>query len=131
MSTFKLEIVTPTRILDEGAVSYVRCPGMDGSFGVMKDHTSAIIALDVGEIKITREKREFFLATGGGVADIQGDKVLLLVESAENAEEIDISRAEKAAQKAKERLKEHSGIDINRALAALSRALNRLKVAKR
>ncbi len=131
MSTFKLEIVTPTRILDEGKITYVRCPGLDGSFGVMTNHASAIIAMDVGEIKITRENQDYYIATGGGFADIQGDTVLLLVESAEEANEINIARAESAVERAKERLKQNKGIDEKRAMMAISRALNRMKVAKR
>lgn len=131
MSTFKLEIVTPTRFLDEGQVSYIRCPGLDGLFGIMNNHASAIIAMDVGEIKITRENQKHYLATGSGYADIQGDHVLLLVESAEDAGEIDIARAEAAAERARNRIKQKAGVDVTRAMAALTRASNRMKVARR
>ncbi len=131
MSTFTLEIVTPTSSIDQGDVHYIRCPGLDGSFGVLKDHASAIVALDIGEIKIVKDNGEQFLATGGGYADIQGDSVLLLVESAETANTIDKSRAEAAAERARERLHQKSGIDEQRARAALLRAVNRLKVAQR
>jgi len=79
MSEFQLEIVTPIRQLDQGQVSYVRCSGLDGSFGVMANHREGIIALSVGEIKVTREGTDEFLATSGGFAEIMKDKGNLLV----------------------------------------------------
>ncbi len=132
MGNLQLEIVTPTRYLDEGDITYVRCPGLDGSFGVMANHAPAVMALSIGEIKVVRDNKEVeYLATGGGYAEISADKVLLLVESAERNDEIDTARAEKAAERAKRRLQKKSGIDVNRARSALLRSLNRLKVAQR
>jgi F-type H+-transporting ATPase subunit epsilon len=93
MSPFQLEIVTPTKLLDEGQVEYVRCPGLDGSFGVMAYHREAIIALGVGEIKVTQNGKDHFLATSGGFAEITREKVELLLETYERTEEIDTSRA--------------------------------------
>ena len=63
MGIFQLEIVTPIKIFDEGQVEYVRCPGLDGSFGVLANHREAIIALGVGEIKVTKNGKDHFLAT--------------------------------------------------------------------
>ena len=57
MSTFSLELVTPTKVLDEGQVEHIRCPGLDGYFGVMANHRDAIIALGIGEVKVTQNKR--------------------------------------------------------------------------
>lgn len=132
MGNLQVEIVTPTRFLDEGSVTYVRCPGLDGSFGVMVNHAPAVIALSIGEIKLIRNSNEEeFLATGGGYAEISGDKVLLLVESAERHTEIDKERARLAAERAKQRLQKKTGVDINRARSALLRSMNRLKVAQR
>ena len=89
MSSFQLEIVTPTKVLDEGQVEYLRCQGLDGSFGVMANHREAIIALGVGEIKVTQNGKEHFLATSGGFIEITKEKVELLLETYELAEEID------------------------------------------
>ena len=61
MTNFKLEIVTPTEINKIENVSYVRCPGSDGSFGIMKGHRDAVIALGVGEIKITETGKDFIM----------------------------------------------------------------------
>ncbi|MBL7014385.1 MAG: ATP synthase F1 subunit epsilon [Candidatus Marinimicrobia bacterium] len=132
MNYFNLEIVTPTRIIDEGEVSYVRCPGLDGSFGVMKNHREGIIALGVGEIKVDRNGKEEWMATSGGFVEITHEKVQMLLESIEKSEEIDTNRAEDALKRAKKR---KSKIDVNmddaRMDASLMRAINRLKVAKR
>jgi F-type H+-transporting ATPase subunit epsilon len=130
MSPFQLEIVTPTKLLDEGQVEYVRCPGLDGSFGVMASHREAIIALGVGEIKVTQNGKDHFLATSGGFAEITREKVELLLETYERTDEIDTSRAENALQRAEERIKA-KGMDTIRNKAALERAVNRLRVSKR
>ena len=130
MSPFQLEIVTPTKLLDEGQVEYVRCPGLDGSFGVMAFHREAIIALGVGEIKVTQNGKDHFLATSGGFAEITREKVELLLETYERTEEIDTSRAENALQRAEERIKA-KGMDTISNKAALERAVNRLRVSKR
>ena len=130
MSPFQLEIVTPTKLLDEGQVEYVRCPGLDGSFGVMASHREAIIALGVGEIKVTQNGKDHFLATSGGFAEITREKVELLLETYERTEEIDTSRAENALKRAEERIKARE-TDTIRNKAALERAENRLRVSKR
>ena len=130
MGVFQLEIVTPIKIFDEGQVEYVRCPGLDGSFGVMANHREAIIALGVGEIKVTKNGKNHFLATSGGFAEITKEKVELLLESYEQAEEIDTSRAEAALKRAEER-KLSEEIDSTRNDASLQRAVNRIKVSKR
>lgn len=130
MGIFQLEIVTPIKIFDEGQVEYVRCPGLDGSFGVLANHREAIIALGVGEIKVTKNGKDHFLATSGGFAEITKEKVELLLESYEQAEEIDTSRAEAALKRAEER-KLSEEIDSTRNDASLQRAVNRIKVSKR
>ena len=130
MGVFQLEIVTPIKIFDEGQVEYVRCPGLDGSFGVMANHREAIIALGVGEIKVTKNGKDHFLATSGGFAEITKEKVELLLESYEQAEEIDTSRADAALKRAEER-KLSEEIDSTRNDASLQRAVNRIKVSTR
>ena len=131
MSVFTLEIVTPTRILEAGEVSYVRCPGTDGSFGVMSGHREAVIGLDVGEIKVTQGGKDSFYATSGGFAEITKEKVQLLVETVEKADEIDSNRAEASLTRAKGLVSKRDGSDSKRAEAALFRAVNRLRVLKR
>ena len=132
MSTFKFEIVTPTRILDKGQVNYVRCSGMDGSFGVMANHLEGIIALSIGEIKVTIDGKEEYLATSGGYTEITDEKMQLLVESVEGSDEIDTDRAKRSLERAQVRKEKHSPeIDGARVEVSLYRALNRLRVARR
>ena len=130
MSTFQLEIVTPTKTLDQGDVSYVRCPGTKGLFGVMGGHTEAIFALAVGEIKVRKDGNTSYLSTSGGYAEVTREKVSLLLETVEEARKIDASRAQEASERAKARLSKKEGDEV-RTRAALSRAENRLKVSSR
>lgn len=128
MSTFQLEIVTPTKTLDQGDVSYIRCPGTEGLFGVMAGHTDALFALAVGEIKVTKDGNNSYLATSGGYAEVARERVQLLLETVEEAQVIDTARAQQAYDKAKKRLSSDEGDEV-RTKAALSRAANRLKIS--
>ena len=132
MNMFNLEIVTPIRALDEGQVGYVRCPGIDGSFGIMANHQEGIFALTVGEIKLTRDGQDEFLATGGGFAEVMEHTVKLLVESVEKSSEIDEKRADKSLDRARSRKSEQDPeLTEVRIEASLTRAVNRLRVSKR
>ena len=133
MSTFNLDVVTPTRNLEEMVVSYVRCPGLDGSFGVMANHQEGIFSLDIGEIMIKTKSETKYLSTSGGFAEIVNDGVTILVETVESASDIDIPRAEAALQRARDRKSssDNENLDQVRLESALSRALNRLQVAKK
>ena len=103
MGVFSVEIVTPIKVFNEDTVKYLRCPGIDGSFGVMKKHRNGIIALDIGELKIeTRNGTEWY-ATSGGFVEITDEKVELLLESIEKSNEIDVKRASEALERAKQR----------------------------
>ena len=130
MSTFQLEILTPTKTLDQGDVSYVRCPGTKGLFGVMGGHTEAIFALAVGEIKVRKDGNTSYLSTSGGYAEVTREKVQLLLETVEEAQGIDASRAQEASDRAKARLLKKEGDEV-RARESLFRAVNRLKVSSR
>ena len=132
MATYNLEIVTPIREVKLEEVSYLRCPGLDGSFGVMSNHREGIFALSVGEIKVSQNGKSEYYATGGGFAEIINDSVKLLVESLEKSNEIDSNRANDSLKRAQQRKTEpNSGINDTRVEASLIRALNRLRVSKR
>ena len=103
MSTFRLELVTPTKVLDEGQVEHIRCPGLDGYFGVMANHRDAIIALGTGEVKVTQNKKDHYLAVSGGFAEITKETVELLLETFERVEEIDAARGKSSLQRAQDR----------------------------
>ncbi|NQV40923.1 MAG: ATP synthase F1 subunit epsilon [Candidatus Marinimicrobia bacterium] len=130
---FHLEIITPTKVYDEGDVDYVRAPGVDGAFGVLAGHTESIMALTIGEIKVVKGSVEKLYASTKGFAEITDKGVQLLVESAEPKGDIDLHRAQEAYDRAKEHLsrKQEEMEDQVRALRALERSMNRLKVAEK
>ena len=133
METFSVEIVTPIKILNQDRVSYIRCPGIDGSFGIMANHQDGVFSLDIGEIMIQSESDTKFYSISGGFAEINENEVCLLVETIELSSDIDISRAESALQRANERKTKRNEEDLDevRMESSLSRALNRLRVANR
>ena len=132
MGVFAVEIVTPIKVLNEDTVEYLRCPGIDGSFGVMKKHRNGIIALDIGELKIENKNGTEWYATSGGFVEITDNKVELLLESIEKSNEIDVKRASQALERAKQRrANTKKDVDDVRLEASLSRAINRLSVAKK
>jgi len=129
-NTFQLEIITPTQIFSEGQVNYVRAESPDGKFGIMSHHTAATIALGIGEVKVVKNGKEYFYATTGGFADVQPESVLLLLETAELASDIDVDRAETAKERAQNRLHDKN-MDKARSRTAIAKAENRLKVSRR
>ena len=101
MSIFQLDIITPTSIKSFSNVAYLRMPGLDGLIGVQSKHANSIIALDVGEIKITINGKDQYFATSGGFSDIKKESVQLLLETVESVDNIDKERAENALNRAK------------------------------
>ena len=130
--TFKLEIVTPERVvLKQDAASLV-VPGARGSLGILADHAPLMAELTIGEVRVRgADGRETRLAVSGGFVEIAKNTVRVLADTAERAEDIDIARAETAKKRAEERLRSRArDIDLARAEAALKRALARLRVAR-
>lgn len=129
--SFHLEIRTPEKLIYEGDVTSVQAPGVEGNFQILAGHIPFLTALDVGEIRI-RESSDTpqLMATTGGVFEVLRTGVTALVETAEWASEIDVSRAEQARDRAQAQLAANTA-DLNRprAEAALARAKNRIKVA--
>ena len=130
--TFKLDIVTPERVVLEQDAASVVVPGSEGSLGILANHAPLMAELMVGEVQIRNaDGVETRLATSGGFMEVASNTVRILAETAEKPEEIDVHRAEQAAARAKERLSSRDqGIDIARAEVALKRAINRLRVAR-
>ena len=130
MSTFHLDIITPTSIETFKDVSYIRAPGLDGLLGIQANHANAIIALCVGEIKIDIDGKTLYFSTSGGYTDIQSKGVQLLLETIEEASMVNQNRATHALDRAKKRIKEQSAIDLDRANKSVQRAQNRIRIAK-
>ena len=127
---FHLDIITPNGTFSIGKVQYLRAPSIDGLFGVLANHIPSIIAVGVGEIKITIDGDEHLYATSGGYADIKKESVSLVLETAEEASSIDIKRSEEAINRAKKHLKDSSH-DLDRARESIEHAKIRISVAKK
>lgn len=128
---FKLEIITPQRAMYEGEVTTVRAPGVVAPFAVLAKHTPFLSLLEVGEIIFRETDTPQYMFISGGVLEVLRTGVTVLLETAEWANEIDIERAQRARERAQQRLLQpHPDTDVQRAEAALARALNRLKVAQ-
>lgn len=128
----KLEIVTPERLVEKDAVEEVQIPGKNGYLGILPGHAPLITELGVGEIIYRMDRLTRRIAVAWGFAEVLPDKVTILAETAERAEDIDVERARRAKQRAEERLRSASAdVDYERALVALERANSRLDVAER
>jgi F-type H+-transporting ATPase subunit epsilon len=130
--TLHLEIRTPQQLIYEGEVTSVRAPGELGSFEILAGHIPFLTMLDIGEIRIRESGTSQSITTSGGVFEVLRTGVTVLADTAEWASEIDVERAEGARQRAMEQLESRdSNINAGQAEAALARASNRLRVARR
>jgi len=130
----KLQIVTPHRIVVQEDVTEVIAPGSEGYFGVLPGHLPFLTTLKAGYLTYWQAGTAHRLAVSNGFAEVRNDAVSILADTAERAEEIDVTRAERSRARAEERLKEWAAgkeqIDFARAEAALRRALARLEAAR-
>ena len=133
-TTFQLDIVTPSKVEWSGMVNMVIVPGTAGEFGILPGHAAIVSSIETGMItvKIEGREKEVHIATRGGFTEVLDNKMVVLAETAELPEEIDVERAERALRRAEERLANHGthNIDYIRAEAALKRALLRLRLSK-
>jgi F-type H+-transporting ATPase subunit epsilon len=129
--TFQLEIVTPEKLLVNEAVEEAQIPGQTGYLGILPGHAPLITELGVGTITYRVQGDTRTLAVAWGFAEVLQEKVTILAEAAERPEEIDVTRAQKAKERAEQRLKSSDPqVDFERAEDALQRAETRLKVAR-
>lgn len=130
MKSFKLEIVTPSKLAYNAEIVSITVPGTLGEFQVLYNHAPIVSNFEIGKIKIQSTENEvIYFATGGGVIEVLKNKVVVLAQSLERSDEIDTDRAHQAIERAKQRLEQKNQIDVARAEAALTRGLNRLKVS--
>jgi F-type H+-transporting ATPase subunit epsilon len=128
----QLQIVSADRLLVEDQVDEVEVPAADGYLGVLPGHTPLLALLQVGELWYRKGQEKFYLSIAFGFVEVQPDRVTILAEIAEKAEEIDPARAEAAKKRAEERLtKPLVDMDFERARIAMMKALVRLQVASR
>jgi len=128
-----LEIITPERVVVSDEADMVEARGALGEFGVLPGHIQYLTTIEIGEVRYTKGGVTKHLATSGGFAEVVEDKVTLLVDTAEFAEEIDVARAKRALERAEAALKEISQEEEEYAgeEAALARAGARISAASR
>ena len=132
-TSLRLEFVTPDRALAQEHVDEVELPGETGYFGVLPGHAPLLTALQPGEMWYRRGNEKFYAFLAGGFAEVVPDRVSILAQVAERAEDIDIGRAEAAKHKAEADLagRPTTDIDFEKARIALVRAIARLEIARR
>ncbi len=131
-STIKLEVVTPERLLVSADVDEVITPGYEGEFGVLPEHTFFLAILSIGILRYRKGSEMKKVAVGGGFAEVTPERMVVLADVAEKADEIDVERARRAHARAEAALKEVS-LDEEataKATSALQRALVRMAAAE-
>lgn len=132
MPKLKFEIVTAERMVYSDDVDVVIAPGVEGQLGILPNHASLLTMLQPGELVVRKEGEETEMFVSGGFLEVMQNRVTLLADVAERAEEIDVARAEEAKRRAEERIKQAPPeMDLAVAEAALRRALARIKIAER
>ncbi len=132
MATMRLEIVTAERMVYSEDVEMLVAPGIDGQLGILPNHAPLLTALQPGEIRVDKDGEENYMAVGGGFLEVLANRVTILADTAERAEEIDIERAEAAVRRAEERIAARtSESDLQRAMFSLRRSQARLLAARR
>ncbi len=126
-----VDIVTPERQLISTQADMVTLPGIDGQLGILRGHVPLLTTLDIGEIVLHMGSETIFIAVGGGVVEVRPEKVTIMAATAEQAEEINVDRAEAARESARASLASAGPQRDPNALAALRRSNLRLKVARR
>lgn len=131
MSTFLLEIVTPERIVYAEQANMIIAKGAEGELGILPNHIPLVTPLRIAPITVKKQgSPDHFIAVNGGFMEVRKDKVVILAESAELPEQIDIERAQAAKSRAENRLSaaKQDHVDFKRAELALQRAMNRIDV---
>lgn len=132
MSTVLLEVVTPERMLfsEEIGMLFIRTGG--GELGILPRHTALAATVKPGVIRVRfPDEHEDFIHTTGGFLQVLPEKITFLADVAELASQIDLERAERAKERAEQRLNQKDGVDVARAETALRRALNRIETAQK
>ncbi len=134
MGKLHLEVVTPANIAVSREIDTVVAPGSLGEFGILEGHIPFLSGIVPGELRYIVDEKVQYMAVSSGFAEVSDDKVSILVDSAELAEDIDVGRTNQAIERANERLemdRSQEDIDFIRAEAALRRAMIRLKVIEK
>ena len=132
MAGIRLDIVTAERQVYSDEVDVIVAPGIEGELAILPHHAPLMTTLQPGELRVKQGGEEFSLAVSGGFLEVRPDRITILADAAERAEEIDIARAEEAKHRAEEQLgRPATEVDSVRAEAALRRSLIRIKVGEK
>jgi len=132
MPKIRFEIVTAERVVYSEDVDVVVAPGIQGQLAILPHHAPLMTMLQPGELMVRKGTEEQSMFVSGGFLEVRADKVVVLADAAERADEIDTARAEAAKRRAEERIGQYPAhMDHARAEAALLRSLMRLKVAEK
>lgn len=128
----KVVVITPDATPVSGTATFLAGRAVDGTFGILPNHAPMIVALDVAPIRLDTPEGRIELAVFGGFCDIKNNTVTIVTPDCQRGVDIDVARAERAKQRAEERLASHDEhVDMKRAKHALARALLRLDIASR
>lgn len=131
MAKLRVELVTAEGRLVSQEADFVRAPGKAGELGILPRHIPLMTQLRPGEIMLRNDGHEEYLFVAGGFLEVLPDRVVILADAAERAEEIDEARAQEAMRRAQQILEQRPpDVDVAEAAAALERALYRLRVAE-
>ncbi|BDG37699.1 F0F1 ATP synthase subunit epsilon [Saccharococcus caldoxylosilyticus] len=131
MKTIKVSVVTPDGPVYEADVEMVSTKAKSGELGILPGHIPLVAPLEISAVRLKKEGKTQYIAVSGGFLEVRPDKVTILAQAAERAEDIDVVRAKAAKERAERRLQsKQDDIDFKRAELALKRALNRLNVAE-
>ncbi|EMI11293.1 F-ATPase epsilon subunit [Anoxybacillus thermarum] len=132
MKTIKVSVVTPDGPVYEADVEMVSAKAQSGELGVLPGHIPMVAPLEIGAVRLKKGNATELVAVSGGFLEVRPDRVTILAQAAERAENIDVARAKAAKERAERRLQaKQDDIDHKRAELALRRAINRLNVANR
>ena len=134
MGKLFLEVVTPVRVVVSQEVDMVVAPGTEGEFGILPGHVLFLSGIVPGEMRYNAGPETASLSVTTGFAEVSNDRVSILVDAAEKGTDVDIERARRALERARQRLGRGKGaedIDYTRAEAAMKRAIARIKVAEK
>ncbi|MBQ8350085.1 MAG: ATP synthase F1 subunit epsilon [Ruminococcus sp.] len=130
--TFHLEIIATDRIFFQGECEHLVIRAIDGLIGIMAGHEPLVTSLPTGEMKYMVDGEWHYAAISGGFIQVMPDSAVILADSCELPEEIDIKRAEEAKERAAEMLRQKQSIkEYYQTQAALNRAINRLKISQK
>ena len=130
----KFKIVTPEKTVFEDTVDQATLPTMDGEITILPNHRSYIASLKAGEMMLRKGEEEILLSISGGFIEFHNNELIVLADTAERAEEIDLKRAEEGRRKAEEIQKQKISMDESeyaRVAAAIQKESARIKVAKK